>query len=530
MTTAASTSRLAGLDQAAAQRAAFAAQAIEAGRAAEAAAALMPVVERYPEHPEVLRLHAGVANLYGDHEEALAAMRIALRARPGDPLYHNTSGSLLAAAGRYDEAAAAFGEATRLQPGLAAAWYNLGVLMVRCMRNDEAVAPLQRALELDPSNLDARNQLADLLRAEGRAEDAEAAYRAILAQRPATGMAWWGLADLKTGRLGADDAARMQALLADPALPPRDAVPMGFALARALDEQGRYADALAAIERANAIARRRANWDSTAFAGGVEAIERAFSGTTSTSDDTEAGRGIVFVVSLPRSGSTLIEQILASHPQVEGAGELPDLPLVISAETRRRGVPLHQWATAASPADWRRLGAKYVERTRRWIKERPVFVDKLPSNWYYIGPIRAMLPAARIVVARRDPLETCLSCYRQYLENNEYTRTFADLAAYWRAFDRHVAWARGAHGAHVSECVHERLLAEPEQGIRELLDACGLPFDAACLDFHQTRREVRSPSAMQVREPIRRDTTHAWRYGALLDPLRRELGLPGFTG
>jgi tetratricopeptide (TPR) repeat protein len=504
-----------------------AAQALDAGRVEEAAAALMPLIERNPEHPELLRLHAGIANLYGDHDEAIAAMRLAMRARPSDPLYHNTLGSILAVAGRYDEAAAAFGEASRLDPGLASAWYNLGVLLVRCMRNDEAMAPLQRALALDPHNLDVRTQLADLLRTEGRADEAAQAYRAIIATAPRAGMAWWGLADLKTGQLTANDAQRLGELAAEASLSPRDAVPMGFALARALDEQQRYAEAMTALERANAIARRAATWDRDGFVRGVEAIERAFADAKQAPDD--AGGNVVFIVSLPRSGSTLIEQILASHPEVEGAGELPDLPLVLSAEARRRGLPLHAWAEAASPEDWRRLGAEYLERTKRWTRRRRVFVDKLPSNWYYIGAIRAMLPGARIVVARRDPLETCFSCYRQYFENNEYTRTFVDLAACWRAFDDHVTRASTRHPAHVIECVHERLVAEPEGEIRALLAACGLPFDAACLEFHRTQREVRSPSAMQVREPMRRDTAHSWRYGALLDPLRAELGLGPFA-
>jgi hypothetical protein len=152
-----------------------------------------------------------------------------------------------------------------------------------------------------------------------------------------------------------------------------------------------------------------------------------------------------------------------------------------------------------------------------------MFADKLPNNWYYIGAIRAMLPRARIVGCRRDPLETCFSCYRQLLHNNEYQRTFADLAAFWREFDTSLRLALAQHPANVHESVYEDLVADPERHIRRLLDFCGLPFDPACLAFHRTRRDVRSPSAMQVREPLRRDTARAPRYGALLDPLRDAL-------
>jgi hypothetical protein len=155
-------------------------------------------------------------------------------------------------------------------------------------------------------------------------------------------------------------------------------------------------------------------------------------------------------------------------------------------------------------------------------------VDKLPNNWIHVDAIRAMLPGAHVVACRRDPLETCFSCYRQRLPGNDYTRTFADLAAYWRAYDRSMQRSRVLHPRHVHAHVYEDLLAEPEDAIRRLLVACGLPFDAACLDFHRTQRAVGSPSAMQVRQPLRRDTARGPRYGALLDPLRHELGLAPF--
>ncbi|HJT96712.1 MAG TPA: sulfotransferase, partial [Rhodanobacteraceae bacterium] len=222
-------------------------------------------------------------------------------------------------------------------------------------------------------------------------------------------------------------------------------------------------------------------------------------------------------------GSTLIEQILASHSAVEGAGELPDLPLTIGEGSRRRGVAFPAWARAMTPADWERLGKRYLERTSHWTRQRPVFTDKLPNNWWYVGAIRAMLPGARIVGVRRDPLENCFACYRQFLYANEYQRTFDDLAAFWHEFDLGLKLALSQHPRHVHESVYETLVADPEREIRRLLDFCGLPFEPACLEFHRTRRDVRSPSAMQVREPLRRDTARAPRYGALLDPLRAAL-------
>ena len=170
-----------------------------------------------------------------------------------------------------------------------------------------------------------------------------------------------------------------------------------------------------------------------------------------------------------------------------------------------------------------------MERTAHWRRQRPIFTDKLPNNWIYIGAIRAMLPEARIVVCRRDPLETCFSCYRQPLDaNNGYTRTFPDLASFWRDFDRSVTRSAALHAEYVRENSYEALVADPETQIRELLAFCQLPYEEACLNFQETVRDVRSPSATQVRGPMRRDTARSHRYGHLLDPLRQALDLPPF--
>ena len=232
---------------------------------------------------------------------------------------------------------------------------------------------------------------------------------------------------------------------------------------------------------------------------------------------------------MPRSGSTLTEQVLASHSQVDGGGEVADLPAVLMEECQRMNMSFPHFVRELTPADWARLGRRYLERTKKWRGTRPRFTDKMPSNWQYVGAIRAMLPGAHIVIVRRDPLETCLSCYRQRLSNSEYTRTFADLGAAWHDFDRAVKHWRALHPDFVHENVYEEFVADPERTIRQLLAFCDLPFEEQCLEFHKTERSVHTPSATQVREPLRKDTARAQRYGALLDPLRAALGLPPFS-
>lgn len=519
-------SRLQGLNHAVVQHVMVAGEALDAGRLDEADHHLREALAVYPDHPEVLRMSAGVHDLRGRHRDALAAMQRAIEQRPDDALYHNTMGSLLGNAGDYESAIQALQRSCELQPALPLAWYNLGVMLTKCVRNDEATAALQRAVALAPGHVAARSLLADMLRTQGKLDEAAAEYRRLIAALPGAGMAWWGLADLKTQCFDDADIKQMQAALRNPGTTEHDRVAIGFALAKALDDAGRYEESLAAIGQANMIARHQQTWNATGFSGQVASINAAFESADVAATEP-LGAEVIFIVSLPRSGSTLVEQILASHPAVEGAGELPDLPLVLAEESRRRGMPFPQWVSDMLPEDWARLGRRYLERTRHWRRERGIFADKLPNNWIYIGAIRAMLPAARIVVCRRDPVETCFSCYRQRMDNSSgYTRTFEDLAAFWRDFDRSVTHWASVYSDHVREHSYEALLHNPEAEIRRLLDFCGLPFDDACLAFHENTREVRSPSATQVRQPLRQDTTRSQHYGKLLDPLRNALGLP----
>jgi tetratricopeptide (TPR) repeat protein len=527
--TAIAKTRLDGLTPQAIRYVIATANALELGRVDEAERHIMGVMALNPDHPEVLRLLAGIQNLRGDRQGALDSMRRAVAQRPNDALYHNTLGAVLGQNTELDAAIESLRRACQLEPDMATAWYNLGVLLMRSIRPEESVAALRRAVALEPGHARARVMLGEMLRASGHNEEAAAEYRRVIEQTPDAGTAWWGLADLKTTKLSGADVERMRVVMQRPAVKEDDLIAIGFALAKGLEDQGRYADALAALGQAHARARRRQQWNAAGFSQHVDAIIRRF---TRPVDGAPAALGdpVIFIVGMPRSGSTLTEQILASHSQVEGAGELPDLPQIIGEESRRRGMDFPHWVAAMTPGDWERLGRQYLERTAHWRRRRARFTDKLPNNWLHIGAIRAMLPGARVIICRRDPLETCLACYRQMFARHEYTRTFEDLAAYWHDFDRAAGHWLQLHPDRVQQNVYEDLVADPERRIRELLAFCGLEFEPGCVEFHKTEREVYSPSATQVREPIRRDTARAPRYGALLDPLRAALRMPPFAG
>ena len=518
-----------GLSASASRRLIAATQALSLGRVVDAEQRLHGLIAVYPNHPEVLRMWAGLQSLRGDFYGALAIMERAIAMRPNDAAYWSSFGSALIEAARYDEAIDALRHACELDPQYTTAWYNLGLAYIRCMRVDEASVALRRAVSQAPElEVNARVILGNMFRAEGRNDEAIAEYRATIKQQAHAGNAWWGLAEIKTQRFADQDLDDLRVAMRNPGASEDDRSAMGFTLAKALDDRGRYADSLAALAEAHARVRARKRWDSAVYSAHIDAILKAF--TPQPPGAVEPlGHEAIFITSMPRSGSTLTEQVFASHSLVDGGGEVADLPSVLMEESKRLSKPFPDFVAALAPGDWERMGRSYLERTARWRTGRARFTDKMPSNWHYVGAIRAMLPGARIIVVRRDPLETCLSCYRQRLANSEYTRTFDDLAAAWRDFDRTVKYWLMLHPARVCESIYEEFVVDPEARIRALLEFCDLPYEPACLEFHKSERKVHTPSATQVREPLRRDTARTHRYGALLDPLRAALGMPPFS-
>src|SRR6185312_7956531 len=281
---------------------------------------------------------------------------------------------------------------------------------------------------------------------------------------------------------------------------------------------------------ANASRRQRVKWDAAGERRRVAAIADVFAKDQPAPLDPRLGREAILIVSIPRSGSTLVEQILASHPEVEGANEIKDMTHVIDEETARRhsarsnsAFPL--WVPDASAEDWLRLGRDYLARTSRWRERKPRFTDKSLVNWYLVGAALAMMPAARAIIVRRDPVETCLGCFRQcFSENSGFACSMDELADYCIDFLRLTRFWLEKYPDRVMDLQYESLVADPETEVRRLLDFCGLPFDPACIEFHKTARTVQSlPSAAQVRQPIRRDTARSARYGDKLDRLRQRL-------
>jgi tetratricopeptide (TPR) repeat protein len=514
---------MAGLPAQAVTRMHAAARAIRDGATAQAQSLLVQVLTDAPGHPEALRLLAILYTRLRRHAEAIDALQRALARWPDDALLHSDLGNARMACGEATSAFESWRRACALAPEQPMPWFNLGRNLQLHGSSEAAIQALQQASTLAPDLLPARLMLGDALVHLGRFDEAASQYRAVLARQPACGDAWRGLSNIKTRPLSDDDGAQLAALLQRHDLADADRIAMGYALGRFEEDRGRYPEAFAVLCQANALMQRRGRWSGQALTGFVDA---ALAATMQLPPplDPQLGQEAIFIVGLPRSGSTLFEQILAAHPCVEGASELPDLGEVIQAESQRRGQAYPQWIPSATAQDWQRLGQSYLARTARWRQQRPRFTDKMPENWKHVGILRAMLPGATVLEVRRDPLETGWSCFRQqFYQLPHFACDLADIGTYLRGCERAMDAWRARDRAHVHLLRYEPLLADPQARIRDLLDACGLPFDARCLQFHQAQRSVRTASAAQVREPLRGDTARAQHYGVLLDPLRRAL-------
>lgn len=498
---------------------------LQSGGAAVAMRTFTSALALAPDDAEVARWMGIAAQNLGDHARAVECFRRALAVLPGDADLQVGLGVALYRLGRDDEGLVHLHRACELAPDSASAWYNLAEGLKPQARTEEAIAALQRALAINPAHVQARLGLARAQASLGRIEAAAAGLHGLLRHRPADAEAWSALADLKTVTFDARDVRALEGVLADPNHAHEARTRLEFVLARALEDQGDYARAFELLQRANAAQRRRVVWDAAGEHARVESILRVFAQSVAHASSDGFGREAIFIASLPRSGSTLVEQILASHPEVEGAGEIGDLAALLDAETRRRKGRFPAWIPEATAADWRRLGEAYLARTARWRARAPRLVDKNLLNWMLVGAIVSMLPGAHVVVVRRDPVETCLACYRQWFAQDAgFSFDLDEMAAFYIDFWRLTRFWLDRFPGRVFDLSYETLVAKPEPTIQCLLDFCGLPFDPACLAFHRTERTVLSaPSAAQVRQPLRRDTARAHRYGDRLAPLRRRL-------
>jgi len=374
--------------------------------------------------------------------------------------------------------------------------------------------------------------VAHALKTLGRTREAIDSYRAAAATRPDYGDAYWSLANLKTYRFTEEELARMRDLEAASATEIVDRFHLCFALGKALEDRTEYVESLRYYERGNALKKSQCRYKPS-FMDQNAALQAQVCSAEFFAARAGAGSGSdepIFIVGLPRSGSTLIEQILASHSQVEGTLELAEIPRLVAELQGRESAdaaPRYPGILAKLPAEeFRKFGERYLADTRVYRHGKPRFIDKMPNNFRHLGLIHLILPHAKIIDARREPMACCFSNFKQlFASGQEFTYSFEDIAHYYRSYVALMAHWDAVLPGKVLRVQHEDLVADLEGNVRRILDFCGLEFEPACLEFYKTERSVRTASSEQVRQPIYREGLDHWRnFEPWLGPLKEALG------
>ncbi|MGB0749476.1 MAG: sulfotransferase [Magnetospiraceae bacterium] len=518
-----------------------------------------------PKNPTIHMERGTLLQALGQADAAIAAYEAVLTLQPAMSEAHNNLGTVYFTGGNLEQALIHHEKAVSLSPANTAARVNLANTLTACSDAAAAEKQFRAALRLDPSQADALNNLGNLLQKQGRVADAEGLYRQALAQRPedASTLKNLGTAVLKLGRLadaaqyfeqalavqpdyaeafhqlayfpgGLDLSDRLPGVttaLADPSTPASRKIPLAFGLGKVLEDQGRYAEAFEAFDQGNRLVRETLDYaiaEDRQRAAEVETVfDAAFMGAPPSFPPSDRDITPIFIVGMPRSGTSLVEQILASHPQCWGGGELNFLSKAVRQVFGPRPFPAA--AADLSPQDWADLGAAYVAQLRAFADQTAVITDKMPDNWWFIGVIRAALPQARIVHCRRDPMAIGLSLYKHYFPagGHAFAYDLTEIGQYIQVYHQMMDhWHRACPGL-IHDLPYEDLIANQEAETRKLLAYCGLDWDDVCLTFHKTDRPVQTASAAQVRKPIYRGSLAQWeRYADQLAPLAAALKTP----
>jgi predicted Zn-dependent protease len=496
-----------------------------------------------------------------------ARLRAHLERNPGDVAALRMLAEVAGRLRRYADAQSLLERCLALAPSFDAARMNYVVVLNRLGKPAEALPHLQRLLAKDPRNPSHRSLQAAILANLGdygesigiyeavlkefpqqpriwmsyghslktarRHADAVTAYRRALAMQPTLGEAYWSLANLKTFRFSEDDVRAMRDALGRGDLTEEDRLHFEFSLGKALEDGRQFEESFSHYAQGNAIRRTLHPYngeDTTKFVRRSKAVFTADFFAARAAAGAQAPDPI-FIVGLPRAGSTLLEQILASHSQVEGTMELPDIPRIameiMREDEQSRAVGFAQAVAALPPEELRALGEQYLAETRAQRKTgKAFFIDKMPNNCLYVGLIHLILPNAKIIDARRHPLGGCFSGFKQHFARGQhFTYGLDDIGHYYRDYVELMAHLDAALPGRIHRVFYEAMIENTEMEVRRLLDYCGLPFEEGCLRFYENDRAVRTASSEQVRRPIFRDGVDHWKqFEPWLGPLKEALG------
>lgn len=500
------------------------------GNLREAEDLIRGYLRRAPTDFEAMRVLAQIAHGNEFSKDAALLLEAVLAAKPDyRPARHDYVLALMATH-RHKDARAQVGILIAAEPENLAYRMTLASILVGEGSTAEAVALYRELLAKRPDDPELHLSLGHALKTLGERADAELAYVEAARRRPNFGDAYWSLANLKTYRFTDGQLATMREQVDAARTPAVDRYHLCFALGKALEDRGEFEESFRFYARGNALKKDESTYRPEAL---EHTLKRQAELCTREFFETRRGFGCpdpspIFIVGLPRAGSTLLEQILASHSRVEGTMELAEVPRLASALDQHAGGARYPGALAALSADdFRALGETYIRETRHYrTRNTPFFIDKMPNNFRHVSLIHLMLPNAKIIDARREAMACCFGNFKQlFASGQQFTYSLADLAQYYRMYVRLMAHWDAVLPGRVLRVQHEDVLDDLEGSVRRMLDFCGLEFEPACVEFHKSDRRVHTASSEQVRRPITREGVDQWRnYEPWLGELRAALG------
>jgi tetratricopeptide (TPR) repeat protein len=485
-------------------------------------------------NPSLADAHYNLGNLYVELDNLDAAIchyERSIELHPASAEAHNNLANVLQTRARHEAAIERYKEAIRLKPDYASAHRNLANALKSLNRFDEAIAHYRTALASEPENVTTLNLLASAMAVAGRLDDASRTFQTAIEIAPQNLGIQLNYATTKKFSRGDPRLARLEQLAArEETLPDRDRIALHFTLGKAFADLRDGERSFFHLSTGNRIKRKYITYDEYGTLAHFDRIRDFFSRDLLRE---KSGKGYpsatpVFVLGMPRSGTSLVEQIIASHPRVYGAGELNHLAMVTSEFAERLASTYPEMLPKMPDGDLGDLGKTYVERMSALAAPADRIVDKMPSNFMFVGLIHLALPRARIIHVKRDPVDTCLSCFSLlFSEDQPFTYDLAEVGRYYKAYEALMAhWRTVLPEGAMLEVQYEDLVGDLEGHARRLIEYCGLDWDQRCLSFHETKRPVRTASLVQVREPIHAKSVGRWRfYGARLKPLLDVLGI-----
>ncbi len=482
------------------------------------------ILKKDPDHVEAARLLAGIAVKHERYREAEVFLQRAVTMAPDYVRAWVDLANVQRELDKIEEAIASATRVMELAPDKAESHMLYAAAIGLAGRHEDAIEMYRKAIASSPGRAGAMCSMAHHLKTIGRQDEAVAQYRAAIAARSDHAESYWSLANLKTFRFEDAEVDAMEALLEDASLPDLSRSQIHNALGFAYEARKLYDRAFTNFEQCNRIRRLSESYDPVDTESTHDRVIEMFNGAFfAQAGGDPVQPSPILIVGLPRSGSTLIEQILASHSLVDGTHELGDLTRAVQTLRRRarKDERFPEFLKSTRSAGWSRIGREYIERTAKYRRGAPYFIDKNPNNFIFAGVLKLAIPNAKIINARRHPLDSCLGAYKQLFASGQpFTYEMTELAEYYLQYQRLMDHWHSVMPGFVLDVHYEDVVTDLESQLRRILDFCGLPFEEACLNFHETKRAVKTASSEQVRQPIYSSSVDIWRnYEAHLDTL-----------